>query len=93
MCLIFNFFYKISYDEQDMNQSTVSANEHDDVFEAATKYFESLRSDNIDVLADIFHKYCVTYGTVNSELVRQVPPSSWFILLITMEKLLKLFLY
>ncbi|MCQ4107079.1 hypothetical protein NOG67_00295 [Erwinia persicina] len=52
-----------------MNQSTVSANEHEDVIEAATKYVESLRSGNVDVLADIFHKYCVTYGTVNSELM------------------------
>lgn len=69
MCLIFNFFYKISYDEQDVNQSTVSANEHNDVIEAATKYVEFLRSGNVDVLADIFHKDCVTYGAVNSELM------------------------
>lgn len=56
MCLIFNFFYKISYDEQDVNQSTVSANEHNDVIEVATKYFQALRSGNVDVLADILNK-------------------------------------
>lgn len=52
-----------------MNQRIVSANEYNDVTEAATKYVEALRTGNVDMLSDIFHKDCVTYGTVNGELM------------------------
>lgn len=52
-----------------MNQRTVSANEYKNVTEAATKYVEALRTGNVDMLSDVFHKDCVTYGTVNGELM------------------------
>ncbi|PHI30667.1 hypothetical protein CRN84_15640 [Budvicia aquatica] len=52
-----------------VNQRTVSANEYKNVTEAATKYVEALRTGNVDMLSDVFHKDCVTYGTVNGELM------------------------
>lgn len=52
-----------------MNKKAVSANEYNDVASLAAQYVEALRTGNIDMLADIFHKDSVTYGTVNGELV------------------------
>ena len=52
-----------------MNQRTVSANEYNNVINVATKYVEALRIGSVDMLAEIFHKDCVTYGTVNGELM------------------------
>lgn len=52
-----------------MNQRMVSANEYKDVTEVAASYVEALRIGSIDMLAEIFHKDAVTYGTVNGELV------------------------
>lgn len=52
-----------------MNQRTVSANEYNEVVNIATKYVEALRIGSVDMLADIFHKDCVTYGTVNGQLM------------------------
>lgn len=52
-----------------MNQRTVSANEYNEVVNIATKYIEALRIGSVDMLADIFHKDCVTYGAVNGQLI------------------------
>ena len=52
-----------------MNQRTVSAEECNNVSNLAAKYAEALRTGNIDVLADIFHKDSVTYGTVEGKLM------------------------
>lgn len=52
-----------------MNQKTVSADEYKEVAGVAANYVEALRIGSIDMLADIFHKDSVTYGTVNGELV------------------------
>lgn len=52
-----------------MNQRTVSAEEYNEVVQLAAKYVEALRSGNVEMLADIFHRNCVTYGTVNGELM------------------------
>lgn len=52
-----------------MNQRTVSANEYNEVANIAAKYIEALRIGNVDMLADIFHKDCVTYGTVNGQFM------------------------
>lgn len=52
-----------------MNQKIVSADEYKDVTNVAVKYIEALRTGNIDMLTDIFHKDSVTYGTVDGGLV------------------------
>lgn len=52
-----------------MNQRTVSANEYNNVVDVAAKYVEALRVGSVEMLADIFHKDSVTYGTVNGELM------------------------
>lgn len=52
-----------------MKQKMVSANDYKDVTAVAARYIEALRVGSIDMLADIFHKDAVTYGTVNGELV------------------------
>ncbi len=52
-----------------MNKRTVSAEEYNNVVKLAAKYVEALRIGSVDMLADIFHKDCVTYGTVNGELM------------------------
>ena len=52
-----------------MNQRTVSAAEYNDVIKVAERYVEALRIGSIDMLADIFHKDSVTYGTVNGQLM------------------------
>lgn len=52
-----------------MNQKMVSANEYRDVTKVAAAYVEALRIGSIDMLADIFHKNSVTYGTVDGALV------------------------
>lgn len=48
-----------------MNQRMVSTNEYKEVISVATKYVEALRVGSVDMLTNIFHKDCVTYGTVN----------------------------
>lgn len=55
-----------------MNQRTVSPAEYNNVVKLATKYVEALRTGNVEMLADIYHKDCVTYGTVNGELMGAV---------------------
>lgn len=57
------------YKELVMNQRTVSASEYNEVVNIAAKYIEALRIGSVDMLADIFHKDCVTYGTVNGQLM------------------------
>ncbi len=52
-----------------MNQRTVSAEEYNNVANVAAKYVEALRIGSVDMLAEIFHKDSVTYGTVNGELL------------------------
>lgn len=52
-----------------MNQRTVSANEYNEVVNLAAKYVEALRIGSVDMLTDLFHQGCVTYGTVNGELM------------------------
>jgi hypothetical protein len=52
-----------------MNQRTVSASEYQDVANLAAKYVEALRIGNVAMLDEIFHKDCVTYGTVNGQLM------------------------
>lgn len=52
-----------------MNKRTVSAEEYNEVVRLANKYVEALRIGSIEMLDGIFHKDCVTYGTVNGELM------------------------
>ena len=52
-----------------MNQKMVSANEYNEVVSVVTKYVVALRVGSIDMLADVFHRDSVAYGTVNGELV------------------------
>lgn len=52
-----------------MNQRTVSASEYNEVVNIAANYIEALRIGNIEMLDEIFHKDCVTYGTVNGQLM------------------------
>lgn len=52
-----------------MNKKMVPAREYKNVTNVAAKYVEALRTGNIDVLAEIFHKNSVTYGTVDGRLV------------------------
>jgi len=47
----------------------VSAEEYNNIVNLATKYVEALRIGNVDMLADIYHKDCVTYGTVDGKLM------------------------
>jgi len=52
-----------------MIQKTTPDNDYNEVINAAAKCVEAVRTGNIDMLADIFHKDCVTYGTVDGKLV------------------------
>jgi len=52
-----------------MNQRTVSASEYNNVVHLVDKYVEALRTGNVDMLTEIFHKDCVTYGTVDGKLM------------------------
>ena len=52
-----------------MSQRTVSAHEYKDVYTLAARYVEALRVGSVDMLAEVFHKDCVTYGTVNGQLM------------------------
>lgn len=52
-----------------MNKRNTSPDQYNDIVELATKYVEALRVGSVEMLADVFHKNCVTYGTVNGELV------------------------
>lgn len=52
-----------------MNQRTVPVEAYNEVVQLATMYVEALRTGNVDRLADIFHENCVTYGTVNGQLM------------------------
>lgn len=63
-----------------MNQRRVSANEYNNVVDLAAKYIEALRTGNVNMLSDIFHKDCATYGTVNGKLMgRTTNPTVDFI--------------
>lgn len=46
-----------------------SVNDYEDVAKVAASYVEALRIGSIAMLAEIFHKDAVTYGTVNGDLV------------------------
>lgn len=52
-----------------MNQRMGSAQDYEEVAQVAFKYIEAIRTGNVDILADVFHKDAVAYGTVNGELV------------------------
>ncbi len=52
-----------------MKQKMVSANDYKEVTDVAAKYVEALRIGSTEMLAAIFHKDSVTYGTVNGQLV------------------------
>jgi len=52
-----------------MNPNNTSDKDINDVKNAAANYVEALRTGNIDRLADIYNKDCVTYGTVDGKLV------------------------
>ena len=52
-----------------MKKRTVSASEYNEVINVAAKYVEALRIGSVELLADVFHKNSVTYGTVNGELM------------------------
>lgn len=52
-----------------MNQKMASANDYKEVANVATKYVEAVRTGNIEMLAETFHKDSVTYGTVNGALM------------------------
>ena len=52
-----------------MNHRTVSAHDYKEAYNLAAQYVEALRVGSIDMLADIFHKDSVTYGTVNGALM------------------------
>lgn len=52
-----------------MNQRMGSAQDYEEVARVACKYVEAIRSGNVEMLADVFHKDAVAYGTVNGELV------------------------
>ena len=52
-----------------MNQRTAPVNEYNDVMNAAANYVEALRIGSVEMLADIFHKDSVTYGTANGRLM------------------------
>lgn len=46
-----------------------SANDYNEVAGIAAKYITSIRTADIDMLADMFHEKAVAYGTVDGELV------------------------
>jgi len=52
-----------------MNQQITHDNDYNEVINAAAKCVEAVRTGNIDMLADIFHENCVTYGTVDGKLM------------------------
>ena len=52
-----------------MNQRTVSAEEYNNVVNLTAKYIEALKTGNVDMLAEVYHKDCVTYGTVEGKLM------------------------
>ncbi|WP_029904332.1 nuclear transport factor 2 family protein [Prevotella sp. 10(H)] len=52
-----------------MNRRTVSAEEYNEVINAAARYVEAVRTGNIDMLGEVFHEDCVTYGTVDGKLM------------------------
>lgn len=52
-----------------MNKRTVPVDEYNAVVKLATKYVDALRIGSVEMLEGIFHKDCVTYGTVNGQLM------------------------
>lgn len=52
-----------------MSQRMASANDYNEVAGIAAKYITSIRTADIDMLADMFHEKAVAYGTVDGELV------------------------
>lgn len=52
-----------------MSQRMASANDYNEVAGIAVKFITSIRTGNIDMLADMFHEKAVAYGTVDGELV------------------------
>jgi len=52
-----------------MSQKITPDNDYDEVINAASKCIEAVRTGNINILGDIFHEDCVTYGTVDGKLM------------------------
>ena len=52
-----------------MSERMASANDYKEVAQVAAKYIEAIRTGNIDMLDDMFHKNAVAYGTVDGALV------------------------
>lgn len=52
-----------------MSKIMASANDYNEVAGIAAKYITSIRTADIDMLADMFHEKAVAYGTVDGELV------------------------
>ena len=52
-----------------MSQKPSPAKEYRDICDIVAKYVEALRIGSVDMMAGIFHKSAVTYGTVNGELM------------------------
>lgn len=52
-----------------MNQRTVSIEEYNNVVNLAAKYVEALRVGSVEMLDEVYHKDCVTYGTVDGVLM------------------------
>ncbi len=52
-----------------MIKKMVSVNDYEEVQNVAARYVEALRAGDIDMLANIFNKSAVTYGTVDDTLV------------------------
>lgn len=48
-----------------MSERMASANDYKEVAQVAAKYIEAIRTGNIDMLDDMFHKNAVAYGTVD----------------------------
>ena len=55
--------------EQKMNRKLTSVSEYEAITNTVANYIEALRTGNIDILADSFHKDSVAYGTVGGKLV------------------------
>ena len=52
-----------------MNQRMVSASDYKEVVKVAAQYIEAIRTGNIGLLDNMFHKNAVAYGTVDGALV------------------------
>ena len=52
-----------------MNKRTVSATHFNEVKNVAAQYVEALRLGNVEMMSDVFHPRCITYGSVDGELL------------------------